>query len=163
MLVEDVLTPTSCVCRTEEGRIVDGESLVHLNLACFYFFHIAFNDVKDPCAVIIKWPVCVPVRCEAGHAWNSRPKKWQWNHHGCPGWAERTGKQKIICIDVHPLFFLSIYAVFCCSRWAVFFSETRTNAEQWFSSTDMRRKCSLWTMTLFVTMLEGHNLNYCFL
>lgn len=105
MLVEDVLTPTSCVCRTEEGRIVDGESLVHLNLACFYFFHIAFNDVKDPCAVIIKWPVCVPVRCEAGHAWNSRPKKWQWNHHGCPGWAERTGKQKIICIDVHPLFF----------------------------------------------------------
>lgn len=23
MLVEDVLTPTSCVCRTEEGRIVD--------------------------------------------------------------------------------------------------------------------------------------------
>lgn len=29
MFVEDVLTPTSCVCRTEEGRLVDGESLLH--------------------------------------------------------------------------------------------------------------------------------------
>lgn len=26
MRVEDVLTPTTCVCRTEEGRLLDGES-----------------------------------------------------------------------------------------------------------------------------------------
>lgn len=52
------------------------------------------------------------------------------------------------------LLFLNFLSFFCCSRWAVFFSGTRTNAERWFSSTDTRRKCSRWTTTPFVTMLE---------
>ena len=44
-------------------------------------------------------------------------------------------------------------------RLAVFSSGTRTSAERWFNSTDMRRKCSPWTMTPFVTMWEQQTID----
>ncbi len=42
----------------------------------------------------------------------------------------------------------------CLLRSAVFSNGTKTSAERWFNSTDTKRKCSHWTMTVFVTTSE---------
>lgn len=83
--------------------------------------------------------------------------------------GEQRGQVSKAAVQVRCLLLTVSKAVMlvCCSRWAVFFRGTRTNAERWFSSTDTRRKCSRWTMTPFVTTSEGqivdfHNLSYCF-
>lgn len=40
MQVEDVLTPSTCVCRTEEGRLLDGELLVRSRARSVLFFSV---------------------------------------------------------------------------------------------------------------------------
>lgn len=53
-----------------------------------------------------------------------------------------------ICIISNTIFSINLF------RLAESYNGTRTSAERWCSLTDMRRKSSLWTMTVFVTMLE---------
>lgn len=55
MRVEDVLTPTSCVCRTEEGRLLDGESRAQIS---FFFF--------NPLIIMCCYPAHVTILWEAG-------------------------------------------------------------------------------------------------
>lgn len=169
MLVEDVLTPTSCVCRTEEGRIVDGESLLHLSLTCFYFFNIALIMSKTLCSdhkvtrvslSDVKQDMLETVVPKSDNETIMVVLGEQ------RGQVSRNHLHR--CAASFFFFFKHLCVLFCLCchhpRWVVFFSGTRTTAEQWFSWSDTRRKCSLWTMTPFVTTLEGHNLNYriCF-
>lgn len=47
MRVEDVLTTSTCVCRTEEGRVLDGESLMLPDSAvAFSFSYLMYVNHK---------------------------------------------------------------------------------------------------------------------
>lgn len=75
------------------------------------------------------------------------------------------GSSAQVCF-LSPLCLFTASLRLCGSRWAVSFRGTRTSAERWFSWTGMRRKCSRWTTTPFVTTWEllitdHRDLSYC--